>query len=308
MDKKNFTNVINGLNDPSSTSWGSEVRVLYRPLSSAEIRRDESNSEYHSCTRTISTSGWKKCFESITAFYLAVVLGKALSLSSAALTEGTALHDRAELSADKWEEKYRCIPDKYLTATGRRGKDADKWVEENTGPDVVILTPQQMAVQHGMWKALTSHRAAAQYVLEPDDQEVSIRFNLFGWPTRCRPDIIKDGKCVDLKTTADVDLRNNWGRTAVKFMYHLQDYIYQRGMEVLGHEAKPLRFVVVSKKPINSAHEVICCTLPQRLTDEAGRVLLAHMQDVEMRLELDHWLPAGDGEEFEIRCPQTWRN
>ena len=32
MDTKNFTNVTNGLNDPGSTSWGSEVRVLYRPL------------------------------------------------------------------------------------------------------------------------------------------------------------------------------------------------------------------------------------------------------------------------------------
>ena len=142
-------------------------------------------------------------------------------------------------------EKYTVIPDKYLTATGRRGKDADKWVEENTGPDVVILTPQQMAVQHGMWKALTSHRAAAKYVLEPDDQEVSIRFNLLaGLPAAAQT--LSKTVSVDLKTTADVDLRNNWGRTAA-VMYHLQDFIYQRGMEVLGHEAKPLRFVVVKE-------------------------------------------------------------
>lgn len=308
MDSKNFTNITNGSNDPGSTSWGSEVRVLYRPLKSSEIRFDESNSEYHSCDRTISTSGWKKCFESIYAFYLYVILGTAPSISSAALTEGTALHDRAELSDEKWHSKYVAIPEQYLTATGRRGKEADKWIQDNASPDCVVLSPAQMTVQEGMWKALCEHRTAREYVCEPDQQEVSTRFNLHGWPTRVRPDIIKDGVCIDLKTTADTNLRKTWGRTAVKFLYHLQDYIYQRGMEVLGHEAQPLRFVVVSKKPQLNTHEVICCTLPQRLTEEAGRQLQLHMADVEMRLALDHWLPVGDGECFEIECPRTWRN
>lgn len=305
-----------------STSQGSQVRILYRPvqpsppaqvvggegvlpaslppLVASEVARGESNAEYHACNRTVSKSGFW-CFHSQgpAAFRDRYVDRVAHPEQSASLSHGTLLHSWLETGDEFWQGVV-APPSGTVTATGRLGKDAYAWHAE-TCPDLTLVSPAELAQLRLEVEALQSDPAVADILAGREDAEVSCRFNVEDFPCRCRPDLISNGRVVDLKTTKETNLSRSWWRAVMNYGYHMQDALYQTGAEAcLGLEPRPLIFLVVSTQP---PHEVMVCTLPPRLCAVGHTALSQTIAEVRLRLDTACWLPNHSGEITELEIP-----
>lgn len=290
------------LDATSSTSWGSQVRVLYRPLGAVVVRRGESNSDYHGCPVTVSKSGyWCHHSDGAAAFHARYIARTAPPYESAALSHGTLLHLWLELGDAFWQEVV-APPDELLTATQAIGKEAKAWAAENA-PNAQLVSPKELRQLRAEVRSIEENRAAAG-LIDPDrvaDRELSVRFNIDGFPSRCRPDVLtKDGIVVDLKTTRETGLYKNWWKAVLNYGYHAQDWLYQRGIEAMGLEPQPLHFIVVSTVP---PHECLVCTLPPSLTSKGGEAIRSSIADIRLRLDLDCWVPDQHGEVVELPVP-----
>lgn len=287
----------------SSTSWGSQVRVLYRPLGAVVVRRGESNPDYHGCPDTFSKSAfWCHHSEGPAAFYSRYVARTAPPMESASLSHGTLLHLWLELGDAFWQEVV-APPTETLTSTGAIGKEAKAWAAEHA-PSSQLVSPKELAQLRAEIHSIESNSAAADLIASDRvaDREVSIRWDIDGFPVRCRPDAMTvDGIVVDLKTTKEIGLFRNWWRAVKTFGYHAQDWLYQRGVEAMGVEqVRPIHFIVVSTTP---PHECLVCTLPPALTNKGGEIIRSSIADIRLRLDLDCWVPDQHGEVVELPVP-----
>lgn len=286
----------------SSTSWGSQVRVLYRPLGRVVVRRGESNPDYHSCPVTLSKSAfWVHHSEGPAAFYARFIARTAPPMESASLSHGTLLHLWLELGDAFWQAVV-APPESTLTATGSIGKEAKAWAAENA-PSSQLVSPKEMAQLRAEIASIQANPAAAELIASDRiaDREVSIRWDIDEFPVRCRPDVLTvDGLIVDLKTTKEIGLFKNWWRAVKTFGYHAQDWLYQRGVEAMGIEPKPIHFLVVSTTP---PHECLVCTLPPAFTSKGGEAIRSSIADIRLRLDLDCWVPDQHGEVVELPVP-----
>lgn len=287
----------------SSTSWGSQVRVLYRPLGRVVVSRGEANADYHSCPVTLSKSGlWVHHSEGPAAFYQRFIARTAAPYESAALSHGTLLHSWLELGDAFWETVV-APPESTLTSAWAVGKEAKEWAKEHA-PEAQLVSPKELAQLREEVRSILANPAAAE-LIAPDriaDREVSIRMDIDGFPCRCRPDVMTvDGIVVDLKTTKETGLYRNWWKAVLNFGYHAQDWLYQRGVEAMGVEpVRPIHFVVVSTTP---PHECLVCTLPPSLTNKGGAIIRSSIADIRLRLDLDCWVADQHGEVVELRFP-----
>jgi hypothetical protein len=266
------------------------------------VGRGESNSDYHGCRETISKSGWW-CHhtEGPAAFCSRFVARTAPPLESSALSHGTLLHLWLELGDAFWEAVV-APPEETLTAAGAIGKESKAWAAESA-PNAQLVSPKELRQLRAEVASILANGAASD-LIAPDriaDRELSVRFNIDGFPTRCRPDVLTvDGIVVDLKTTKEIGLFKNYWRAVLNYGYHAQDWLYQRGIEAMGLEPRPLHFIVVSTVP---PHECLVCTLPPSLTSKGGEIIRSSIADVRLRLDLDCWVPDQHGEVVELRFP-----
>ena len=284
---------------PSSTSWGSQVRVLHRPLTAATITAEESSESYHSSAGWSKSQLWDHAARGSRYFYLRHVAKSIRPEESASLAHGTRLHRWLEVG-DRLFDEIVAPPDEFLTDTGLVGKRAQQWASENAaGRDVV--TPKELAQLRREIAAIKSHRAARALIESAIAHEISVRWtSRDGDLLRCRPDLCTDESWVDLKTTREQDILASFWRSVTDYGYHAQDAHYQWGMEALGMEARPLVFIVVSTA---AQHDCQVVTLPQELVAEGRRRLLNSLADIRLRMDLDYWMPDRHGEVVELPVP-----
>ena len=289
--------------DTSSTSWGSQVRVLYRPwgpLAAEKVVRGLSNAKYHADPDTVSKSGfWLFHTEGPAAFHSHYVVRDAAKTESSALSHGTLLHDWLEQGSEEFWAGVAIAPSSTVTPTGLLGKQSREWARENA-PDKKLISPNEADQLEKEIARLEGDPKFLELMDERQESEVSCFFNLDDFPCRTRPDLICGGKVVDLKTTRETGLYRNFWKAVVRYGYHAQDYLYQQGMRLLGLDPKPLVFVVVSTAP---AHETLICTLPPALTALGGEIIHTAIADIRLRIDLDCWLPDQHGEVVELPVP-----
>ena len=285
---------------PSSTSWGSQVRVLHRPLpDGSSISEGEGNADYHSSPGWSKSQLWDHAKRGARYFYLRHVARALKSEESPALSHGTRLHRWLEVGDSLWDELV-VPPADVLTDTGLIGKKALAWVAENA-PGRDPVSAKEMAQLRYEAEAVMGHKAARRLIEAAVAHEVSARWKSpDGDLLRCRPDLVSEEAWVDLKTTREEDILSSFWRSVTDYGYHAQDAHYQWGMEGLGMEARPLVFIVVSTAP---SHDCCVVTLPPELVAEGRRRLLRSLADIRVRSDLDYWLPDQHGEVVELPVP-----
>lgn len=93
-----------------------------------------------------------------------------------------------------------------------------------------------------------SKNSRAMELMRDSRTEIPAVDNLFGYPFRAKADILKNsGGIVDLKTTIDV---RNFDRSAYKFRYFLQVYIY---CQLFKCSYKDFKFLCIDKKNLDIA-------------------------------------------------------
>ena len=285
---------------PSSTSWGSQVRVLHRPLlATATITAEESSESYHSSAGWSKSQLWDHATRGARYFYLRHVAKSIKPEESAALSHGTRLHRWLEVGDQLFDELV-VPPADTLTDTGLVGKKAQQWAAENAAGRQVV-TPKEFGQLRNEVAAIRSHKAARRLIDAAIAHEISVRWTSEdGDFLRCRPDLCTEEAWVDLKTTRETDIRGSFWNSVKDYGYHAQDAHYQWGMEALGMEARPLIFIVVSTA---AQHDCEVVTLPQEMVAAGRRRLLQSLADIRLRIDLDYWLPDQHGEVIELPVP-----
>lgn len=289
---------------PSSTSWGSQVRVLHRPLSpTTSVEEGESNSDYHSSTGWSKSQLWDFISRGPRYFYLRHVAKSIQAEESSSLTHGSLLHRWLEVGDRFWDELI-VPPAKLLTDTGRVGKAAKEWLAEN-GAGKAPVSQQELDQLRREADAVMGHSAARDLINARVASEISIRWrHEDGTLLRCRPDLICQDALgpvvVDLKTTREKDVLSSWWRSVMDYGYHAQDAHYQWGMEAAGMDARPLVFIVVSTEPY---HDVAVVNLPTALVDIGRSQLQSAIADIGIRMSFDCWMPEQHGEVVELPVP-----
>lgn len=201
---------------------------------------------------------------------------------------------------DSLFEELVAPPEDTLTDTGLVGKKAQQWAAENAAGRELVSQKELRQIQREI-DAIRNHRAARELIEAGIAHEISVRWtSADGHRLRCRPDLCTDEAWVDLKTTREADILSSFWRSVMDFGYHAQDAHYQWGMEALGMEARPLKFIVVSTTWPHDCHVI---TLPQDLVAEGRRRLLQSLADIRVRMDLDHWMPDQHGEVVELPVP-----
>jgi hypothetical protein len=288
------------LSTPSSTSWGSQVRVLHRPLAALPSAEEgQSNSDYHSSAGWSKSQLWDHASRGARYFYLRHVARSIQSEESAALAHGTRLHRWLEVG-DRLFDELVAPPEDTLTESGQVGKKSQQWALENA-PGKELVSPKEIRQLRREIASIMEHRAARGLIEAAVAHEVSVRWvGPDGQLLRCRPDLVSETAWVDLKTTREADILDSFWKSVVSYGYHAQDAHYQWGMEALGMEPRPLKFVVVSTVWPHQCHVV---TLPVDLVAEGRRRLLASLADIKLRMDLDYWMPDQHGEVVELPVP-----
>lgn len=293
----------------SSTSWGSQVRVLHRPLPvlpTTTITEGESSESYHSSSGWSKSQIWDHASRGSQYFYLRHVAKSIQPEESPAMSHGTLLHRWMEVG-DTFFKEVVCAPDEMLTETGLIGKKARQWAAENA-PEQTLISSKELRQIRREVEAIQNHRAAMDLIGSAVAHELSIR-----WRSpeddllRCRPDLCTEDCWVDLKTTREMDILSSFWKSVMDYGYHAQDAHYQWGMEAAGMEPRPLRFIVIST---GAGHQCHVVTLPHELVSEGRKLMLRSLADIRVRMDLDYWMPDQHGEVVELPVPAhvLWRN
>jgi hypothetical protein len=136
--------------------------------------------------------------------------------------------------------------------------DADSWrtkaakqeAERIRSEGGIPLLPDRYRMVHEMFDAAMSVPVVAQ-LFEQGVSEHSIQWTdtETGVHLRCRPDWLRPGLVVDLKTTNDASPKG-FGKSVVNFGYDTQDDLYRTGCcEAMGWDDCAFVFVVTEKAP-----------------------------------------------------------
>lgn len=203
---------------------------------------------------------------------------------------------------DAFLESLVAPPPETLTGTGLVGKEAQNWAKNEAPEGATVVSPKERAQILAEVAAIKAHPAAMELLSRVTEREISIRWETpDGHRLKCRFDALtSDGLVVDLKTTRDADILNEWWRSCLTFKYHMQCAWYMRGMEAYGVEPAPLRFLVIST---SLPHDCQVVTLPEAVIAEGRRLMDAALADLRLREDLDWWLPDTHGEVVELQFP-----
>lgn len=267
----------------------------------ADIRRGESNAEYHGDRLYRNCSSGKTALDSIPLYYARHVACSLPPLSGDAIEHGTLLHEWFE-KGDPVLDTWAVPPEETLTPTLQVGKEAKKWAEKEHGPDVQIVAPKLFRQIKAEIKAIKDTPPAMSLIERIVERELSVRWKTGeGDLLRCKFDALtSDGIVVDLKTTREADILRDFWKSVLDFKYHFSCAWYMRGMEACGMEPKPLHFLVIST---TLPHDCQVVTLPAALIAEGQRLMDKVLAELRLRESLDWWLPDTHGEVVELPFP-----
>lgn len=273
----------------------------YSPHVEAVIRRGEANAEYHANETHRSCSRIKTLLDSPVLYHQRYIAKTLPPFSSSATDHGTLLHSWLELG-DDFLESLVVPPPATLTATGLVGKEAEKWAKNEAPEGATVVSPKERAQIVAEVSAIKNNPASRELLSTISEHEVGAYWRSpEGHQLKCRFDAItRDGLAIDLKTTREADILANFWRSVMDFRYHLQDAWYQCGMEAMGLDPQPLRFIVVST---SLPHDCQVVTLPSAVVAEGRRLMDAALAELRLREDLDWWLPESHGEVVELPFP-----
>jgi hypothetical protein len=129
-------------------------------------------------------------------------------------------------------------------------------------------------------------------------------------PLKCRPDAVTDTVIWDIKTTKEQKPLETFWKSVVDYGYGFQQELYLDGVRAAAISGRPdlagvkeFLFLVTSTVPPYACHAV---RLPQRLAAKSRKQLRRVIAEVQMRCELDHWLPADSGQVTELFVPERY--
>jgi hypothetical protein len=267
----------------------------------ADVRRGESNADYHSDDSYRNCSPVKTFLDSTALYYGRYVARTIPQQSSDALEHGSLLHSWFE-QGDAFLDSLAVPPEDKLTPTGQVGKSALEWAKNEAGPDATVVSPKLARQLRLEAEAIRRHPAARELMSRIVERELSVRWETAdGHLLRCRFDALtSDGIVVDLKTTREADILANFWKSALDFRYGFSEAWYRAGMEACGLLERPIHYIVIST---SLPHDVQVVTLPEQVVEQGREQMVRALADLRLRESLDWWLPESHGEVVELPFP-----
>ncbi len=299
-----------GLSDPQIVILGvAGSSPVSHPLPSiasagpsvADVRRGESNADYHGDESYRNCSRVKTFLDSPALYYGRYVARTIPQQSSDALEHGLLLHSWFE-QGDAFLDSLAVPPEDRLTPTGQVGKTALEWAKNEAGPDATVVSPKLARQLRLEAEAIKRHPAARELMSRIVERELSVRWETAdGHLLRCRFDALtSDGIVVDLKTTREADILANFWKSVLDFRYGFSEAWYRAGMEACGLLERPIHYIVIST---SLPHDVQVVTLPEQVVEQGREQMVRALADLRLRENLDWWLPESHGEVVELPFP-----
>lgn len=217
-----------------------------------------------------------------------------------AFDEGRAAHSLVLGVGEPFTE----CPAEYLSAVGTMTtKAAKEWAEETRAAGAVPLAPKSYRMVMGMAEALAETDRIADVLTDPNPHpELSAYAPLTenAW-LRGRFDLL-GGSMWDYKTTAASADPDTFVRTAWRYGYHVQDFMYRWLHEqIVGHDPGPTLFIVQEKEP---PYLAAVYTLDGLFAEAAARQVESALALLEECIATNQW--PGYPEEGVELTPEPW--
>lgn len=212
---------------------------------------------------------------------------------TAAMHIGTATHC-AILEPERFAREYVVLKD----APDRRSSVYKEAVKER-GAEFVLLQSEADRIA-GMVEAVRANPYAAEF-LSDGNAEVSLfaKDPVTGVTVRVRFDWLRDGRPLDLKTTADAS-DDAFGKSIWNYRYHVQDVFYCDVYEwAFGEQPAPMEFLTVESE---MPHGCTVHRIPHDFRQYARKLYRADLNRYAECLESGHW-PGIDGAPHVTQMP-----
>lgn len=162
-----------------------------------------------------------------------------------ALLIGSAVH-KMILEPSGFADEFAVAPE--ANRRTKAGREAYQAFQESSAGKTVI-TPELYRLCTDMAEAL-SHCQAARQLLTGGRAEQSFFWDDIhtGIRCKCRPDYLRDGFCVDYKTTQDAS-PEAFQKAAYRYRYHVQAYWYLHGLGKNDLSGLDFVFIAQEKEP-----------------------------------------------------------
>ena len=271
----------------------------------ANLSLDEPIAQYHADKAWLSKSQlWDLVSRGPQFFFARHIAGTDnCSFDHPALARGSLVHEWAEAGSKAWWDRVVEIPADSLGANGRRTKATEEF-ERTLAPNAIVLKADEIASYRAQFAQIEANPIFHELSAATTHREVSIRWrDVSGLPLKCRPDALTETVIWDIKTTKEQKPLETFWRSVIDYGYGFQACHYLAGCHAAGLEVKEFIFLVTSTVPPYACHAV---RLPQRLLAKSQKQLRKVIAEVQMRIELDHWLPADSGQVTELFVPERY--
>lgn len=165
---------------------------------------------------------------------------------TSALLTGSVVH-KMVLEPETFAEEYIAAP--AIDRRTKAGKEEYAAFEQEAAGKIIV--PKDMIVLAGNIAEAISHHKKARALLSGGKAETSHFWTDIrtGIECKCRPDYLRSGFCVDLKTTQDAS-PEAFEKAAYNYRYYVQAHWYLQGLKQCGvTDAEDFVFVAVEKEP-----------------------------------------------------------
>lgn len=199
------------------------------------------NSEYHSDTSFISSSGLKLLLKNPEKFYKEVIQGKRINESKAAYDEGSYAHSLI-LEPHMIGKEYAFFP-----GFKKQGKEWEEFKVKNS-KKVILSKPQKHRVEQ--WVDTFRKLPSAVSLIKNGESEKTIASVLKDVPVKARADYanITEGYIVDVKTTSFSPDIDSFKLVIDQLSYDLSASLYTMIFEEFYKKKFDFYFVVLGKK------------------------------------------------------------
>ena len=216
------------------------------------ITKIESNEEYHSNKRYLSSSA-VKTIDSRSVYHL---LNAKPYGETEAMKEGTAVHARM-LEPELYKETYVVM--EPFNGRTKEGKAIKAGYDSLQSEGKILLKAEQSDMIEALYENLQSNELAKQYCV--GDVELSHYSDFMDVKCKVRPDVKGVDFISDIKTCQDASPRA-FRSEIYKRRYHIQAAFY---CSVLGYPISSFKFIAMQK---TYPHDVIVYTLSEDLQEE----------------------------------------
>lgn len=162
-----------------------------------------------------------------------------------ALLIGSAVH-KMVLESDKFFDEFAVAP--QIDRRTKSGKEEyAEFLKESAGKSLISQEIYQLSVNIA---EAVSHHKTARALLSGGQAETSHFWTDIrtGLECKCRPDYLRNGFCVDLKTTQSAS-QEAFEKSAYNYRYYVQAYWYLHGLKMCGITDTDFVFIAVEKDP-----------------------------------------------------------